>query len=313
MNLQYLRYAVEVARTGSISQAAENLFMSQPSLSKSIHELESSLGVQLFKRTSRGVCPTPEGEDLLLHARSILSQAEKIETLYQSNLTSPVRFHLAATPSLYISEAFANFCAKAVQENESRRLNLSLHEMHRLQVLDAVASGSCDAGVLRCRADEEMMLASILSRKRLDSTPLGTYHLRLALDPHRPLAAAESITQEMLSPYPRVTLDAGAVENLVLFESELQEPVQDISRISVFSRDSAVAILHAVPGACMPCSPVPQAVADLYHLILRPVQGVPCRYRDLYITRSGTLQRRAEQMLLSELYALQGDQAPAAV
>ena len=157
------------------------------------------------------------------------------------------------------------------------------------------------------------MLGSILSRKRLDSTPLGTYHLRLALDPHHPLAAAESITQEMLSPYPRVTLDAGAVENLVLFESELQEPVQDISRISVFSRDSAVAILHAVPGACMPCSPVPQAVADLYHLILRPVQGVPCRYRDLYITRSGTLQRRAEQMLLSELYALQGDQAPAAV
>ena len=140
MNLQYLRYAVEVARTGSISQAAENLFMSQPSLSKSIHELESSLGVQLFKRTSRGVCPTPEGEDLLLLARSILSQAEKIETLYQSNLTSPVRFHLAATPSLYISEAFANFCAKAVQENESRRLNLSLHEMHRLQVIDAVAA-----------------------------------------------------------------------------------------------------------------------------------------------------------------------------
>ena len=139
--------------------------------------------------------------------------------------------------------------------------------MHRLQVIDAVASGSCDAGVLRCRADEEMMLASILSRKRLDSTPLGTYHLRLALDPHHPLAAAESITQEM----------------------------------------------HAVPGACMPCSPVPQAVADLYHLILRPVQGVPCRYRDLYITRSGTLQHQAEQMLLSELYALQGDQAPAAV
>ena len=54
-------------------------------------------------------------------------------------------------------------------------------------------------------------------------------------------------------------------------------------------------------------------LADLYHLILRPVQGVPCRYRDLYITRSGTLQRRAEQMLLNELYALQGDQAPAAV
>lgn len=313
MNIQSLRYAVEISRTGSISQAAENLFISQPSLSKSIHELEASLGVQLFRRTHRGMQPTPEGEDFLLRARAILSQVEKIETLYQSNLTSPVRFHLAATPSLYISEAFANFCAKAVRESESRQLNLSLHEMHRLQVIDAVESGACDAGVLRCRADEEVALASILARKRLSSTPLGNYHLRLALDPHHPLAGAESITQEMLSPYPRVTLDAGAVENLVLFESELQNPEQDISRISVFSRDSAVAILHAVPGACMPCSPVPQSVADLYRLVLRPVRGTPCRYRDLYITRSGALQRRAEQMLLSELYALQGDHAPAAV
>lgn len=255
MNLQYLRYAVEVARTGSISQAAENLFMSQPSLSKSIHELESSLGVQLFKRTSRGVCPTPEGEDLLLHARSILSQAEKIETLYQSNLTSPVRFHLAATPSLYISEAFANFCAKAVQESESRRLNLSLHEMHRLQVIDAVASGSCDAGVLRCRADEEMMLASILSRKRLDSTPLGTYHLRLALDPHHPLAAAESITQEMLSPYPRVTLDAGAVKTWCC----LKASCRSLCRTSAASACSAAT---AQWPSCTRC-PAPACLAAL--------------------------------------------------
>lgn len=313
MNLQYLRYAVEVAQAGSISQAAENLFMSQPSLSRSIHALETILGVQLFKRTSRGVCPTPEGENLLVHARAILNQADSLETLYRSTLTSPVRFHLAATPSLYISEVFANFCAKAVQESESRQLDLSLHEMHRLQVIDAVAGGTCDAGVLRCRADEEMMFSSILAKKQLSSTSLGTYHLRLAMDPNHPLAEAEGITQEMLSPYPRVTLDAGAVENLVLFERELQAPSQDISRISVFSRDSAVAILHAVPGACMPCSPVPQEVADLYHLVLRPVQGAPCRYRDLYVTRSGTLQRRAEQMLLSELYALQSTHAPAAV
>ena len=137
MNLQYLRYAVEVARAGSISQAAEKLFISQPNLSKSIRDLETTLGVRLFKRSSRGVRPTPEGENLLLHARAILNQADSLETLYRSTLTSPVRFHLAATPSLYISEVFANFCAKAVQESDSRRLNLSLHEMHRLQVIDA--------------------------------------------------------------------------------------------------------------------------------------------------------------------------------
>ena len=309
MNIQYLRYAVEVARTGSISQAAENLFISQPSLSRAIRELETSLGVRLFLRTGRGMRPTLEGEDLLQHARVILTQVEKIEALYQSNANSPIRFHLAATPSLYISVAFARFCTKVMGDNETRHANLSMHEMHRLEVIEAVESGMCDAGVLRCRSDEEMMFASILSSKGLDSMPLGIYHPCLAMAPNHPLANAESITHEMLMPYPRVTLDAGAVENLVLFESEVKHPDQDVNRISVFSRDSAVAILHAVPGACMPCSPLPQDVADLYQLVLRSVDGTPCRYRDLYIARSGTMQRRAEQMLLEELYVLQGGHA----
>ena len=74
MNITHLKYAVEVARTGSISQAAENLFMSQPNLSKAIKEFESRLGFAIFRRTSRGMEPTPKGADFLALGENILAE-----------------------------------------------------------------------------------------------------------------------------------------------------------------------------------------------------------------------------------------------
>ena len=84
MNLQHLKYAVEVEKTGSITQAAENLYMGQPNLSKAIKELEGTLGVILFKRTSKGVLPTAQGKEFLRYAKSILDQVERMEELYRS-------------------------------------------------------------------------------------------------------------------------------------------------------------------------------------------------------------------------------------
>ena len=62
MNVMHLRYAVEISKTKSINKAAENLFMSQPNLSRAIKELESSIGIDIFKRTSKGMTVTPKGE-----------------------------------------------------------------------------------------------------------------------------------------------------------------------------------------------------------------------------------------------------------
>ncbi len=86
MNLQHLKYAVEVEKTGSITQAAENLYMGQPNLSKAIKELEGTLGVAIFKRTSKGVLPTAQGKEFLRYAKSILDQVERMQKLEQTRL-----------------------------------------------------------------------------------------------------------------------------------------------------------------------------------------------------------------------------------
>ena len=86
MNTQHFKYALEVEKTGSITQAAENLFMGQPNLSKSIKELEDTLGIEIFKRTSRGVVPTDKGQEFLRYAKNILSQIEEMQSICRQGL-----------------------------------------------------------------------------------------------------------------------------------------------------------------------------------------------------------------------------------
>ena len=83
MNLLHLKYAVEIDCTKSISKAAENLYMGQPNLSRAIKELEENLGIKIFRRTSKGIITTPEGEEFLEYARKITSQVEELENVYK--------------------------------------------------------------------------------------------------------------------------------------------------------------------------------------------------------------------------------------
>ena len=83
MNTQYFIYAIEVEKTGSITQAANNLFMSQPTLSKAIRDMESSVGFPVFKRTSKGVVPTQRGTEFLIYAKKIAAQLQKMDAILQ--------------------------------------------------------------------------------------------------------------------------------------------------------------------------------------------------------------------------------------
>ena len=111
MNILHLRYAIEVERTRSISKAAENLFMNQSNLSRAIRELEQSLGVTLFQRTSKGMTPTVGGEEFLAHAKGIIAEIDRVEAMYKQDANQAARFGVAIPHSTYIAAAFADFAA----------------------------------------------------------------------------------------------------------------------------------------------------------------------------------------------------------
>ena len=107
MNIIQFKYAIEVERTGSISQAAENLYMAQPNLSKAIRELEETLGFPVFERTSRGVVPTRRGEEFLKLARGVLLQVEQMEALRDDEPGNVQRLSLSMPRGSYIADGVA--------------------------------------------------------------------------------------------------------------------------------------------------------------------------------------------------------------
>ena len=109
MNLVHLKYAVEVAETGSINKASEKLYVSQPNLSRAIKELEASLGVTIFDRSAKGMVLTPDGEVFVRYARSILRQVDAIEEVFSKGTTEKKKFSISVPRASYVTDAFAEF------------------------------------------------------------------------------------------------------------------------------------------------------------------------------------------------------------
>ena len=107
MNILYLKDALEVAKTGSINKAAENLYMAQPKHSRAIKELESSLDIVIFDRTSKGMVPTPDGEKLLHYGKKLLREMDEIENMFKGGHSDRQSFSISVPRACYISYAFS--------------------------------------------------------------------------------------------------------------------------------------------------------------------------------------------------------------
>ena len=109
MNILHMKYAVEVAKAGTLSKASETLLIAQPNISRSIKELEADLGITIFERTSKGMIMTPEGETFINYAKGILSQIDEVERLYKEASPHKQKFSISVPRACYISDAFADF------------------------------------------------------------------------------------------------------------------------------------------------------------------------------------------------------------
>ena len=107
MNILHMKYAVEVAKLGSLNKAAETLLIAQPNISRSIKELEADLGITIFNRSAKGMDLTPEGEEFINYAQNILKQIDEVEMLYKQGAPNKQKFSISVPRACYISDAFA--------------------------------------------------------------------------------------------------------------------------------------------------------------------------------------------------------------
>ena len=197
MTLQQLKYVVTVARTGSMSEASKELFISQPGLTTSIRELETEMGIKIFTRTNKGVVTSNEGERFLGYARQVLEQASLLEGVYKSGTKIKQQFCVSTQHYSFAVNAFVDLIRRFAGEE----YDFSLRETETYEIIDDVAKMKSEIGILYLNSFNKDALMKIIKSKSLTFTELFTAKPHVFVSTDHPLADKKSVTMEELADY----------------------------------------------------------------------------------------------------------------
>lgn len=275
MNLQYVKYALEISRTGSISKAAENLSVAQPNLSRAVKELESQLGISIFERTRTGMTVTPEGEKLLSAGERILREVGELETMFDGEAIPRESLSVMAAPSAYAAHAFVSFCASLP---EDRIYETRYSEGDLTETLDAVISGTAKLGIIRIPLHFEKYYTDKLTAKELKQETVTEFSPVILAGLGSSLAGKDSVTPVSLGEFCQVVSpESLAIEGYTDTRAVKKE-------ITVTDRATAYALLANDPSLCIVAPPMPSFLAAQMGLVQRPCFDTTL-YRDLLICR----------------------------
>lgn len=298
MNILHLKYAVEVAKAGSLSKAAEALYMNQPNLSRAIKELEASLGITIFGRSAKGVYVTPEGEEFLGYARKILSQIDEVEAIYKSGAPVRQRFSISVPRASYISAAFAQFSKRLGPE----RAEIFYKETNAMRVIRNILTADYKLGILRYASNYDKYFKEMLDEKGLTSELVTEFHYVLLMNEKHPLAGKETISFADLRPFIEIAHADPYVPSLPLSTVKKEELPDDIDRrIFVFERASQYDLLQQNPETFMWVSPAPEDTLRRYGLVQRACPENQKVYRDMLIYRKDYKLTELDQDFITEL------------
>ncbi|MBS1337634.1 MAG: LysR family transcriptional regulator [Oscillospiraceae bacterium] len=244
MTLQQLKYAVTVAECGTISAAAEKLFISQPSLTTAIRELESEMGVTIFSRTNRGVIVSREGEEFLGYARQILSQAQLLQERFSGQEQGEKRFAVSSQHFNFTVLAFS----RLVQNFRGPRYSFHFRETTTYEVLEDVSQLRSEVGILALNEDNERFLRRMFGKLGLEFTELKRVQAELFVSAEHPLAGRRFVTVEDVSPYPCITFEQGEHNGQFFFEGLSAVAAQSHKTICVRERATEYQLLRALNG-----------------------------------------------------------------
>lgn len=299
MNVTYLRYAVEVARAGSLSKAADRLYIAQPNLSRAIRELETSLGITVFERTSRGVVPTPDGEKLLAYAKKILGELDEVESMFREGSAQKERFAISVPRTSYVGQAFLRFSRRV---EPGRRAELFYKETNSLRAITNILRSDYTLGIIRYAAQHETYFRELLEEKGLVGELVTEFKYRLVFGMGHPLAKKERVGYGDLAPYVEIAHADPYVPSLPLSEVRKEElPDTSERRIFVFERASQFELLSENNETFMWCAPVPEDVVRRFGLVQRVCEENKKLYRDVLIYRRDYTLSELDRMFIEEL------------
>ena len=300
MNTLHFKYALEVERTGSITQAADNLFMAQPNLSKAIKELEDTLGIPIFKRTSKGMVPTEKGAEFLVYAKNILAQINEIEALYTSDNKVKQRFNIVIPRGSYISTAFTRFVSELDSESE---IDVDVKETNSIQAISDVANGDYNLGIIRYQTMHEKYFLDFLLSKDLEFDPIWEFEYIAMMSKMHPMANVPELSYHDLNCYTEIVHGDLAVPYMTEKEPKRPSSREYIKKsIYVYERGSQFDLLAQVPTTYMWVSPVPEVWLQRFNLTQRKCKETGQKYKDALIYSKDYNFTSLDRKYLDKLY-----------
>ena len=216
MTLQQLKYAITIADSKSMNEAAKKLFISQPSLSSSIHDLEEEIGTELFIRNNRGVVPTPDGLEFIGYARQVVEQYRLIEDRYVDKKEIKKKFSVSTQHYTFAVKAFVELVKKIGMDE----YECAVHETKTYDVIQDVKTFQSEIGILYLNDFNSQMLQKIFRENDLEFTELFSCKTYVYLWKGNPLASKKLITMEDLEEYPCLSFEQGS-NNAFYFAEEV--------------------------------------------------------------------------------------------
>ena len=284
MNIQYIKYAVEVANTRSISKAAENLYTSQPNLSRAIKALENELKIKIFKRSSKGIEVTIDGEEFLLYAKNALAQVKKIESIFETRTQKKLRLSVSVPRASYFAYAFAEF-SKCLENEPSAEIVYK--ETNSMRTILNVVKEEYDLGIVRYQTTFDKYFTTLFEEKKLNFEAINEFSYVMAVSKNNPLVKKDKIVADDLKNYVEITHGDPYVPSLPLIDvkrAELSEFTK--KRIMVFERGVQFTLLEQVPNSFMWVSPLPEDLKQKFNLVELKCDFNTKTYKDVLIHRN---------------------------
>ncbi|AEC01732.1 LysR family transcriptional regulator [Parasphaerochaeta coccoides] len=217
MTLQQLKYVIGIVNYGSITEAAKQLFISQPSLSNAVKELENQLGIEIFNRSSKGITLSAEGTEFLSYARQVVEQADLLEQryLYRKPLKS-----LCSFSTQHYAFAINSF-VDLVTEFDGDEYEFTLRETRTYEIIDDVKKFHSEVGILYMSQFNQNVLSNILKDNNLVFHPLFEASPHIFISSKHPLAHRQSVSTDDLTPYPFLTFEQGEMNSFYFSEEML--------------------------------------------------------------------------------------------
>lgn len=217
MTLQQLRYLIAITEYGSINAAAQNLYISQSSISLAIKELEHELGIAIFTRSNRGVTLTNDGTELLGYARQVVEQADMLKAHYADENTPHLRLAVSTQHYAFSVQAFVN----VVEACKGNDYEFILRETTTAEIINDVRAFRSEVGIIYTDNFNRRVLTKAFDDANIACFPLFDAHVHVFVGEHHPLAHRSVITSDDLTPFPRYSFEQGSSNSFYYSEEPL--------------------------------------------------------------------------------------------